>query len=144
MSSASDTLLRPKFVGSLTFRGFAMAPEEVERLVGMSASSMVTQGEPAKPGTRPLKRSVAQWSVEFEESTRMDEMIPALISRVGGVENLLRVRREVAPEFLEVDLAMWIKDSEEQEGGFIDLPTVEILAKVGATLSFGFYSRHAA
>ena len=72
----------------------------------------------------------------------MDEMIPALFARVGGVENLLRVRQQVVPEFLEVDLAMWIKDSEEQEGGFIDLPTVENLAKVGATLSFGFYSRH--
>jgi hypothetical protein len=59
-------------------------------------------------------------------------MIPALIERIGGADRLAAVKRSVAPEYLEVDIAMWIKDSEEQEGGFIDTAAIAMLAKIGA------------
>ena len=71
----------------------------------------------------------------------MDEMIPALIERLGGAKNLLAAKNVVSPEFLEIDITMRIVDSEEQEGGFIDTETLAMLVNLGATLSFGFYSR---
>jgi hypothetical protein len=135
--------LRPKFVASITFRGFYMQPREVEALVGFAATELGVAGIPRKPGTRPLQRSFASWRAEFEDSTRLDEMIPTLIYGIGGADHLAVIKNSVAPEFLEVDIAMWIKDSEEQEGGFIDVPAIEMLAKIGATLSFSFYARNA-
>lgn len=80
--------------------------------------------------------------MEFPDTTRLDAMLPALLQSVGGVETLEIAKRQVSPEFLEFDIAMWIKDSEEQEGGAIDASTIEALARLGATLSFGFYNRH--
>lgn len=136
------SLLRPKYIASLTFRGFAMPPSEVERLVGRPANEVGLAGEPRKPETVSLKRSFASWTIEFDDSTRLDEAVPALIDSLGGAEHLTSVRRSVKPEFLEVDIAMWIKDSVDSEGGFIDAPSIEMLAMIGATLSFGFYSRH--
>ena len=46
------------------------------------------------------------------------------------------------PEFFEIDLSLWIKDSDEQEGGFIDPKTIAMLSRLGVTLSFGFYTRN--
>jgi Domain of unknown function (DUF4279) len=136
-------ILHAKFVASLTFRGFHMPPGEVEELVGFAATELGAAGNPRKLGTNPLQRSFASWRVEFEDSARLDEMIPTLINGVGGADHLVVVKGHVAPEFFEVDIAMWIKDSKEQEGGVIDTPSIEMLAKIGATLSFGFYARNA-
>jgi hypothetical protein len=69
-------------------------------------------------------------------------MIPSLLAALGGAEKLCSVQQQVKADFLEADLAMWVKDSEEQEGGFIDPKTIAMLAGLGATLSFGFYSRN--
>ena len=118
-----------------------MLPSEVEALVGFAASRVGVVGVPRQPGTRPLQRSFAQWEVEFEDSARLDEMIPALIDGIGGADHLAVVKQAVMPEFLEVDIAMWIKDSQEQEGGSIDLRALEMLTKMGATLGLGFYAR---
>jgi len=126
MPSAS----RPKFVASLTFRGFEIAPTEVESLVGTAARG------------RPLQRSFAQWQLAFADSTRLDEMLPALIESIGGVDRLISVRDQVAPEFFEIDLSLWIKDSDEQDGGFLDQETIAMLARLGVTLSLGFYARN--
>ena len=134
--------LRPKFVASFTFRGFHMPPTEVEALVGYAASRLGVAGTSQKRGAAPLQHSFAQWKIEFEDKARLDEMIPALINGIGGVEHLAELKRSVAPEFLEVDISMWIKDSKEQEGGFIDAPAIKMLAKIGATLSFGFYAQN--
>ena len=133
---------RPKFIASLTFRGFDVLPSKVEFLVGATATSLGLRGTSNKPGTTPLHRSFVQWAIEFPDSARLDEMIPTLVNSVGGSDHLATVRNSVNPEFFEVDLALWIKDSEHQEGGSIDASTIAILAKIGATLSFGFYARN--
>lgn len=134
--------LRPKFIASLTFRGFTMPSTEVESLVGVAATELGTAGSPLKPGTSPLERSFAQWEMPFPDSTRLDEMLPALISQLGGAEHLVIVRGKVVPEFLEVDLALWVKDSDEQEGGSIQTSSIAMLAQIGATLGIGIYSRN--
>jgi len=132
---------RPKFIASLVFRGFALDPSEVASLVGVKAAEVGKKGSFRRPGSRPLKRSFASWEVTFPDSTLLSEMIPALISHVGGAERIAEVRKQVEPEFLEVDLALWVKDSEEQEGGFIDVASLQSLVGIGATLSIGIYSR---
>lgn len=135
--------MHAKFVASLTFRGFEVSPDQVESLVGVPATELGTYGAARKPGLPPLQRSFARWEVVLAETTSLDEMIPALLSSLGGTDRLHTVQEQVRAEFLEVDLSMWIKDSIEQEGGFIDPETIAMLARLGATLSFGFYSRNA-
>lgn len=69
-------------------------------------------------------------------------MLPALIRELGGADHLATIRRTVRPESLEADLALWVKDSDEQEGGFVDASTIAALSRMGATLGIGVYSRH--
>ena len=132
---------RPKFIASLTFRAFEMPPTQVESLVGTPATELGLVGTSRKLGTRPLQRSFASWKVIFPDNTSLDEMIPTLLASVGGADRVQAVQEKVKAEFLEVDLAMWVKDSDEQEGGFIDPKTIAMLARLGATLSLGLYSR---
>ena len=141
MPSPPSIRLRPKFIASFTFRGFDADPAEIEKLVGKPASLLVRRGESRIPGGSPFSRSAASWKIEFSDETRLDEMIPALIDYVGGIESLVEAKRQIASEFIEFDIAMWIKDSEEQEGGSIEATTLESLVQLGATLSFGFYRR---
>jgi hypothetical protein len=133
--------LRPKYVASLTFRGFDMQPIQVEALVGIPASELGVRGQPRRPGLRPLVKSFASWQVEFPDSAQLNEMIPSLIERAGGVDRLVSVKNEVKPEFFEVDLSLCIKDSQEQEGGFFDSETLSLLSRLGVCLSLGFYER---
>jgi hypothetical protein len=134
--------VRPKFIASLTFRGFDTSPKEVQARVGKPASLLVARGEARRQGTTPFQKSAASWKMEFADSARLDEMIPALIESLGGVENLLSAKNTFSPEFFEFDISMWIKDSEEQEGGLIDAKTIAMLSQLGAGLSFGFYARY--
>lgn len=134
--------MQPKFIATLSFRDFACLPEEVESLIGSPASLLVARGSSRRPGQTPFTKSAACWSINFEDSARLDEMIPALLQSVGGAEHLASVKRVVAPEFFQIDIAMWILDSEEQEGGHFTRETLDILADLGATLSCGFYRRH--
>ena len=135
----SPIIQLPKFIAKVTFRGFDIDPTAVEKMIGRAASLLVRRGESRIPGGTPFKKSAASWSKEFARETRIDEMIPALLADVGGVAHLLAIKGQVLPEFFEVDISMWIIDSEEQEGGFIEVPTIGALAVLGASLSLGFY-----
>jgi hypothetical protein len=134
--------LRPKFIASITFRGFEMPSSQVESLVGVPATELGSRGTSRKLGTTPLQRSFASWELVFADTASLQEMIPALLARVGGADHLQVVQQQVRAEFLEVDLALWVKDSKEQEGGFIDAQSIAMLAQMGATLGFGLYSRN--
>jgi hypothetical protein len=137
--------VRPKFIATLSFRGFEISPDDIQLLVGLAPAPMlVSRGDSSKPGRTPFRRSVASWSIEFEDSARLGEMIPALIEYIGGEDHLLTIRDKVAPEFFEIDISMWIKNSAEQEGGSIGAETIAMLARLGASLSFGFYDRELA
>lgn len=61
----------------------------------------------------------------------MDEMIPALWIHLGGMDRIREIKEKIKPEYLEVDLVLPVKGSEEQEGGFFAF-------YVGRTLSFGW------
>jgi hypothetical protein len=132
---------RPKYEASFTFRGFSLAPQEVEALVGLRATLGGVAGALDRGSKAPLKRSFVQWSVEFPENARVNEMIALLIEKLGGFEHIASVAQRVSPEETEVDLTLRVKDSEEQEGGFIEATTIAGLARISATLSVGIYRR---
>ncbi len=142
MPKFQEAVIRPKFIASISMRGFEMTPIEVQNLIGTPASLLVKRGEARVPGGTPFKSSAASWKLEFPDSTRIGQMIPALLSHVGGATHLAAVKAQVLPEFFEVDISMWVLDSEEQEGGAIDISTIASLAHLGASLSFGIYPRH--
>ncbi|HEY8095270.1 MAG TPA: hypothetical protein VIE65_04145 [Methylobacter sp.] len=124
---------------SLTLRGFELTPEEVERLVGVKATSLLHKGAPVKPGVKTLAvRHAAKFELGFPAETALFEMVPAIMAHLGGVEHLIGVREKVAPEFIEVDLLLHVRNSEEQEGGFIDTESLAALSRLRATLSLSF------
>ena len=118
-----------------------MTPQEVETIVGRPASLPVARGESRKAGNRPFQKSAVGWELPFPDSARLYEMIPTLIASLGGVENLATTKAVINPELVEVDVSMWVKDSDEQEGGFFDPETIAALSRLGASLSLGIYTR---
>lgn len=116
-----------------------MDPEKVEQLVGVPAESLYKIGQPIKPGVTSLvKRSATKFELDFPTSTLMFEMVPARLHALGGPEHLLRVKELVEPEFVDVGLVLNVRNSEEQEDGFIETETMADLTRLGATLAFGF------
>ncbi|WP_213629371.1 MULTISPECIES: hypothetical protein [Pseudomonas] len=124
---------------ALCLRGFELTPEQVESAIGRKASETGTRGEPVKPGVKSLlKRSFVRFSVQFPDGCRIDELIPALWTHLGGIERIREARDTIKPEFLEIDLVLPVKSSDEQEGGFIPPSTIAELSLLGASLSFQF------
>ncbi len=124
---------------SLTFRGFEKSPSEVVNLVGVAPSYVGTKGAPVKPGVQTLlRRSAVQFTVSFNEKVRLAEMIPAIFEYVGGVNHVRKVSNVINPEFIEVNLVLPVKYSEEQEGGSIEPKHLGELYALGASLSFEF------
>lgn len=120
---------------SLTFRGFEISPDEVQSIVGIQATSFGTKGEPVRPGVKTLlRRSAVLYEIEFPNDCRWDEMIPALISHLGGVEHLRNAREKVNPEFFEFDITLPIKGSMEQENGYFPEQTIADLYTLKASL----------
>ncbi|MDF1779917.1 MAG: hypothetical protein P1U67_01350 [Alcanivoracaceae bacterium] len=124
---------------SLTFRGFERSPLEVVSLVGVEPSYVGTKGAPVKPGTSTLlRRSAVKFAVPFNEEVRLAEMIPAILEYVGGVTHMREVSDVINPEYIEVNLVLPVKYSEEQEGGYIESKHLGELYALGASLSFEF------
>jgi hypothetical protein len=124
---------------ALCLRGFELTPKQVESIIGVTASESGTRGEPVRPGMKSLlKRSFVRFSVEFPDGCRLDEMIPTLLIHLGGVNHIREVRDQIKPEFLEIDMVLPVKSSDEQEGGFLSAPTLVELSLLGASLSFQF------
>ena len=124
---------------SITFRGFLVRPEEVERLVGVKAALLAQSGQPMRPN-RPnvWLRSAARFEVEFPDQTLIVDMVPAILTHAGGVERLCAVRDLVQPQFLEINLVLPIKQSESQDDGYLDAETLQKIGRLGATLGLSF------
>ena len=122
-------------------RGFSARPEQVAARLGVEAQGLGSAGQVCRPGQSPLKRSYVLWRVSLPPSAPVYSMIPAVIAHMGGEQGILRLLLDVVPEFVEVDLLLPVKDSEEQEGGFISKEDLACLARLGASISFSFTSR---
>ncbi|WP_448110527.1 hypothetical protein [Pseudomonas lini] len=124
---------------SLTFRGFDLTLEEVDRIVGVTATQSGLRDNPVKQGvTTLLKRSFACYEVNFIDGCRLDEMIPKLLEYLGGAIHLRDAKDKIRPEFLEINLVLPVKGSVEQEGGYLPPRILAEIALLDATLSFSF------
>lgn len=124
---------------ALTFRGIDCLPAEVEEIVGFPATSSGVAGELVKPTVRSrLARSYVRYVVKLEDGVELDEVFGMLMQKLGGVDNLVRARGKVKPEFFEIDIAWPIKFSEEQENGYFPESVIQDLAKLRCTLGFSF------
>lgn len=136
MSSSSN---RKKSV-SLTFRGFDIASETVANLLGVAASRLGNRGEPVKLGVQTLlTRSYTIFSMDFASDDELDDMLPALLARLGGVSRLLQVRNEVQPEFLEIHFDLPVRQSDESQDGYLSEAIIADVFQLKASLSFGFF-----
>jgi hypothetical protein len=135
----SSSFNRKKSV-SLTFRGFEMPAEDVASLLGVAASRVGNRGEPVKPDVKTLlTRSYAIFSMDFPSDHRLNDMFPALLARLGGVDRLLQVRNEVQPEFFEVDFDLPVRASDESQEGYLSEAVIADAFRLKVSLSFGFF-----
>lgn len=124
---------------SICFRGFDVPPSQVESIVGIPATLTGKKGDSVRPGVSAiLKRSFVHYSVDFPGGSRLDEMVQTALDRLGGVQHLCEVRDRVQPEFLEIEIMLPVKHSEEQEGGLLSNAVLTEMVKLHASLSFGF------
>ena len=124
---------------AICFRGFELTPEQVELAVGKKACETGVRGDPVKLGVKSiLKRSFVRYAVSLPDSCRIDELVPALWSSLGGVERIQEAVGVIKSDFIEVDLMLPVKGSDEQVGGFIMPSSVKELGLLGATLTFQF------
>ena len=119
-------------------RGFASNPEEVIELIGVPAESWGEAGARRTPTSAPLKRSYVRHQLSFPPGAPIFQMVPMLLERLGGTTQLTRIVARVKPEFVELDLVLPVKDSPEQESGFISTESIADLHQLGASLSFNF------
>jgi hypothetical protein len=130
-------LRRPSI--ALSFRGFDMHPEQVEQLVGLKAERRGIKGQlrmPNRDVTWP--RSFVRYELSFEQHCFIRDRIPRLLEYLGGIEHIAKVRQLVQPEFLEIDLALPIKGSDEQDDGYFPLEVLQQVTQIGASIGLSF------
>lgn len=124
---------------ALAFRGFDADPEFVQQLIGVKASSLGRAGRPVRPGVSTiLKRSFVEFSIDFENEIRIDEMVPKLLAYLGGIDHVVGIRQAITPEFLEINILLPIKHSDEQESGFFPIDVIASMFEMRCSLSFEF------
>lgn len=125
---------------SLTFRDFNIAAEELVTLVGAAPSRFGNRGESVKPGIKTLlTRSYAIFSRDFEGGFELNDMLPALLAGLGGVDHLFQIRNQVKPEFLEIHFDLPVMKSDESQDGYLSEAVVADTFRLGASLSFGYF-----
>lgn len=125
---------------SLTFRGFDMASENIAILLGVAAARSGNRGELVKLGVKTLlTRSYTIFSIDFADDYELNDMLPALLARLGGVNRLLQVRNEVQPEFLEINFDLPVRKSDESQDGYLSETVIADVCQLKASLSFGFF-----
>ncbi|GFM91948.1 MULTISPECIES: hypothetical protein [Pseudomonas] len=136
MSSLS---VRTKSV-SLTFRGFDLTAEEVVALVGVAASRLGNRGEPVKPGVKTrLTRSYAIFSLDFLNDYELCEMLPALLTHLGGINHLFQIQSQIQPEFSEIHFDLPVAASDESQEGYLSTTVIADVSQLKASISFGFF-----
>lgn len=117
-----------------------MAAQDVSKLLGVSASRIGNRGEPVKEGVRTLLvRSYTLFAMEFPEDSNLNDMLPTLFQKLGGVHHLLKIREMVNPEFLEIHLDLPVRESEDSQDGYLSETVISDIFQLKASLSFGFF-----
>lgn len=112
-------------------------------MIGTPAQSWGQAGTHRTPASAALKRSYVKHQVDFPPDTPVFQMVPALLQHLGGATHLINTIARVKPEHIDLDLVLPVKDSPEQEGGFISPESISNIQQLGASLSFSFLNRAA-
>jgi hypothetical protein len=124
---------------SLTLRGFEQSKDIIAQILDSDDYKIGLCGEAVKPGVETLlKKSYIRFSVEFSSPPNIFDIVPAIISHSGGADYLCTAREEIQPEYTEINIVMPIKQSLEQEGGFISKESIKDIERLCASLSFEF------
>jgi len=135
---SSSSVRRKKSI-SLTFRGFNLRAEEVVALVGVAASSFGNQGEQVKPSVQTrLTRSYAIFSLDFLDDFDLCEMLPVLLTRLGGIDHLCQMQSRIQPEFSEIEFDLPATSSAESQDGYLTTTAIAQTLQLGASISFSF------
>lgn len=125
---------------SLIFRGFERPAAEVACLAAIPASSFGNRGEPVKQGVKTLlTRSYTRFSLDFASDDELHVMLPTLVKHLGGLQQLLAMRDQVRPEFLEFHIDLPAQTSEDSQEGYLSEAVIADLHRLKATVSFGFF-----
>ncbi|HEY1102451.1 MAG TPA: hypothetical protein VGE70_03420 [Burkholderiaceae bacterium] len=125
---------------ALVLRGFDLTAQEVATLVGVETSRLGNRGEPVKPGVKTrLVRSHVGFAMEFSNDAELCDMLPALLTHLGGVDHLCRVRDQVQPEFSEIHFDLPVRESDELQDGYLSTTVIADVLQLRASLSFGFF-----
>jgi hypothetical protein len=124
---------------SLTFRGFDQSLELVQQVLGNNDCKIGMRGDPVKLGAKArLAKSYVKYNFEFKCQPNIFEIVPKIISHAGGLDYLFTLKEKIAPEHIELNIVMPIKNSLEQEGGFISPESIADINRLGASLTFEF------
>jgi hypothetical protein len=77
--------------------------------------------------------------MDFVSDCELNDMLPALLARLGGLSHLLQVRNVVQPEFLEIHFELPVRESDEVQDGYLSEAVVADVFQLKASLSFGFF-----
>lgn len=125
---------------SLSWRGFNLTAQEVASRVGVAASRLGNSGEPVKQGIKTLLvRSYVRFSMDFSDDQNLCDMLPALLTHLGGVDHLCQIRNQVQPEFSEIHFDLPARQSDEIQDGYLSTADIADIFQLNASLSFGFY-----
>jgi len=124
---------------TFSLRGFERPVEGVIASIGTQPTLIGRRGEPIKAGVKGIwKKNVIQYTIIFTNSERWDDVIQKVIEFAGGLDNLTNAIALHRPEFVQIDLALPVRTSAEQENGSVSASVLSKLCQLNAILSFSF------
>lgn len=124
----------------IAFRGFQISPSVAEDIIGVRAGLKAEKGDLVRPtSTTRYTRSVVRYSVELSDDASLRDVVPKLLEGLGGLENLVRARDIICPEYIDFSIYWPAASSEAQEGGEIPYESLRDLVELRCGLSFGFF-----
>jgi hypothetical protein len=134
----NETAMKTRSV-SLSIRGFAGSTDVLTQTLGRQPSSSGLKGETVRRGIlQTLKRSYITYDQSFGSEALWDHVILELIDSLGGVASVRAAVAQLRPEFVQIDISVPVRHSEEQEDRYVSCEVLRVLAEIGADLTFSF------
>ncbi|OAF08256.1 hypothetical protein AYJ54_16140 [Bradyrhizobium centrolobii] len=117
---------------------FPIDPDEVVRAFPIPAFLVARKGEPTGLGQRAAMRNVVIFRNGFTRASCWTEAIEALISALGGWEEVGRVLNQLTGADRLVRLTLPVSNSPHQENDFVEAATLAKLARLDIDLGIEF------
>jgi hypothetical protein len=122
----------------ITIRGFDSPVEDILYCFHVSPTMVRRKGEPLRPKSRPLPKSIITFSKTIPRNVLWDDIIDDILNHVGGISVIQEVVEKFNPELIHVDITLPVRSSVDQEDGYVSSETMIKLSKVGSSLGFSF------